>query len=286
MRRFFPALAALCLGVLAGPTDATPVLIEDFDSLTPGTTLADDGWVSTEVGGVPNLAASRMIVTAATPSDVGNSTGNYVDADNPDLVGGDNRVRKAFSAPTGFADTTQHVYYSFLARAREVGGKSWGPQIRLQSEIDASPSEFGPSFGVKLDSSVPVFVVSQAAFGTQFESDPGFTITYGEWYEIRLQIEQDPADVTNEKGSLVVRNVTDGETLYTPVPGLQSLDLRLNDQRKASLFDVWELDGNRFGQDLDDLTAGEGEAALIPEPGTMLLVGLGGLGVMRRRVTR
>jgi hypothetical protein len=230
-----------------------------FDGLTggawPGTSLyGQDGWV--------NLNGSGLTVIA---NGAGNTWSLNESAYRPS--GGDGQAVRPHSLD-GLPGAIARM--AFVCRARNNG--SYMMSFGLQ---DTETGEVAFQFGLQNDQ----WFIREADYGTQHNVAAGLSST-SLGYLVVLEIDG-TANGGDGLGSLSIQNLTDG-SLLSPVAGLQNIPLGILDMDLgASASATWDALYLRMaggGASMDNLFV---EA--MPEPGTLALLALGGLGLLRRR---
>jgi hypothetical protein len=123
-------------------------------------------------------------------------------------------------------------------------------------------------------------------FGLESGEAVPASVDGGDWVRIRATMDFTHPDGFGGFGaiSLSYRNLTDGDVIYTPLASLQNLEMHLT--TSPALWDRLEVfvirDNANFNVQMDNLSIGP---QVIPEPGTLTLIGIGaaGLVVIARR---
>lgn len=236
-----------------------------------GNPLADDGWfnangIDAQLGGV---------------DDVTTLDGNYMEGPRGSGYSGnavDDWQQKQFTTPTELSATTQNVYYSFnvLPNSFINDGLLLRPSVSPASS--GSVNNVGPAFGLVEEGTDIRLKVRESPFGAEYVVDPATPIATSDWIELRLVLNQDTNDITASTASLYYRNITQGETELAPVPGIQDVAIGLSSAVNAGTIDTWILENFKTQERVDNLTVG-----IVPEPGSVALMGLGAVALLRRR---
>lgn len=141
----------------------------------------------------------------------------------------------------------------------QFNAKPNGVQMTLGSDgnksgmVGENNGELGPLFG--FDSSSNFFITPKSANGAFASSltrplataNGGVSAgTTNDWYQIRLEI-----DFASDTGCLFYKNLTVGQTEFTPVMGLQNVPLNLQSMGSGSKYSDWDtiyLRANGGGQ--------------------------------------
>jgi hypothetical protein len=263
-----PQPAAPPLGKVAFPADGKVVVIEDFESCKPGAGKkpsllnGQNGWNVDKPEG-----ASLIKPTAPNTSGVaaqiigrGNSTdnANYRVAekvfDNPDYKDG------------------QVVFYSawMMAEPGSFGVAAWetnvGPRVPRTKDQPltvhqyANPDGMGPQFGIARarDGSGNTCFRLKPVGGDWRQS--GQVALPKHWYEVRLVIRQNAANITKSTGTLYYRDLTASDKEFN-VSDLKDVPLGLTASIRPATFAAWVFQGKHAGQ-YDNFATGTIQGAI------------------------
>jgi hypothetical protein len=269
----------------------------DFESVVNNTTLVgQDNWVYplTPPGG-----AFDMDVRSGTGS---NTTQIAMDAVTSSIGGYASRINDgAFSYTAGFTQQTWIVQADMRWAANGLAAVHLGNDLDGDGSIEVFGTTVGASGNlVGYEYSGNLLRRDSATLtvaGTTVAAPASFDV--GDWVRLRLEIDWTKnysltfsgVDYYFGAGWLFYMNLTDGETVFTPVPGLQDVNLGTSTRDFVQSFRYAQVDGNpttfalpgvyiRVDQNsggLDNLALG------VPEPSVVALAGLGCLLCLRRR---
>lgn len=183
-------------------------------------------------------------------------------------------VYKAFDTSNGFT-SSDTIYYSAWVRPQATGSAARRTIFGIVPTGSTTAKElFGISDSGGSATTFKLFVANS----TNILSTASFDMN--DWYELQLVIDQS-AGPTNAVGSLFVRDVTDGETGFTAVDGLQNINLGLNSAYQVTNWGNWSV-RSAARQEIDNLSLST--TAAVPEPSTVtiLMAGMVLIAVIRR----
>jgi hypothetical protein len=130
---------------------------------------------------------------------------------------------ESFGFSPFFGDETQAVI-QFDATEAGISAFALGRDVNGNGILDRSGGELGPQFGLLRDLSTGAcqLLLSGADLGTLHLAELGGSGQPGDWYRLQLRM-----DLTQGTGSVYYRNLTLGDELMMPMPGLQDVDLEL-----------------------------------------------------------
>ena len=169
------------------------------------------------------------------------------------------------------------------ARAEEDPGLTYFcPVADVHGDIASAWDwgEVGPGFGLDAGK----IYLNSAQWGTTYWST-GSTVQ-GEWYQVQLRVDT-AANGGDGEGDVYARNLTDSETAFTAVAGLQDIALNLTAMAGAG-SDPGNWDNVYiYGKGTGDIHTLD-NFGVIPEPSTIVLWGTGllGLAFVARRKRR
>jgi hypothetical protein len=236
-------------------------ITEDFDDYSGGTTGTAAGWVGL-FGGNPDNWTVTVPPTAGDPS-----TASFVEGSGTS----DMQMYKTFDIANTFT-SSDTVYYSVWVRPQQTGGLVKGIRFGATTSDNKPTYLFGVSATDATLSTFRFFVGSEVSTNLYDAND---------WYQLMLVIDQSTGS-TNATGTLMARNVTDGETVFSTVAGLENISLGLTSSTEVSDWTAW-LIRSSYRQEIDNLYL----STNIPEPSSVaamlgifaLLAGL----ILRRR---
>ena len=267
------ALAAAACLVAPRFASAAVVASENFDNTSTyplNSNLAGDGsWLDTSGG------TNKGFQIIAAPGN-GDNSGQVLG--NPDAT----NVYEPVS--TGYANTDA-VYYSAWMRETYVTSGSnlySGTTVTMYTGDPVSSSSYiGPVFGMTSYynggyNPSGLFQLSRASSGTTYLSTT--SVTLNDWYNVRLQVTQNASNPALDTGTLYAEDITAGQTSFTAV--ISNVNLQMAPFRDPTNINYWMLNGYGGGQ-MDNLETGTGTpSASVPEPATLGLVAVGGLGLL------
>ena len=105
-----------------------------------------------------------------------------------------------------------------------VSAFALGRDLNGNGILDRNGGELGPQFGFMRDLATGErqLLLSGADLGTLHLAGLGITGQPGDWYRLQLRM-----DLSQGTGSVYYRNLSLGDELITPMPGLQNIDLEL-----------------------------------------------------------
>ncbi len=139
----------------------------------------------------------------------------------------------AFNFPQ-FAGNETDAIMQFEARGSYVALFSLGYDINADGSLDTSIGEVGPSFGIWDQQ----FGIQAANLDTLYLAAFGSGNSVFEWFRIQLRIDF-TANGGQGSGSLYYLNLTDGGTSYIAVPGLQNVNLFLDNMNTGASPQNW-----------------------------------------------
>ncbi len=130
---------------------------------------------------------------------------------------------ESFGFSPFFGDETQAVI-QFDTTGAGASAFALGRDLNDNGILDVGSGELGPQFGFLRDLATGArqLLVSGADLGTLNLAELGGTGQPGDWYRLQLRM-----DLSRGTGSLYYRNLTLGDELMMPMPGLQDIDLQL-----------------------------------------------------------
>ncbi len=278
-------VTAVALTVLAASAMArsAAAAVYTFEGLSAGTLAGQDNWAKsgpTYNGGLVTTGAGvNGTKVAAGSSETNSATETAV-----------GRVNDGnWSYPLDFNDTS----YALQVDTRYGGSTYWtfGYDANSNGSIAYGSGEIAGLLFV--GSSV---IGANVTGAWTFDSSLPATTNAGDW--LRVAWVTDWTTGTYGTMSVYMKNLTDGETDFQPIAGLQGLDIngldwgtwRANatgDASKAGLFnlvdnaDAFATFGLNFNNtQFDNITVGH---FVLPEPASLSLLGIGGVLLLRRR---
>jgi hypothetical protein len=257
-------LALLASGWAAAAWNA----VDTFDSYSSGSlnTVANPPWAEAANGGNAMGATINSGYLTVKPG-VGN----------PLLADPTNEIYKGITAIPN-TDTATTLYFRLRA---DSGTTNSSIGLTTLAAVNPAPAfgDFGPQIRVNSTAGVPNFNVRN---GGSFPANDGYALTIGQWYNVWAVVHQntDKVDVYLTTGG---NDAATGTILYS----------RLNyGFRVAAATDLLgfivmsqgsKLTPNDNQLSFDDIYMTSGSNLTIPEPASMLLLGLGGLVMSFRR---
>jgi hypothetical protein len=263
------------VGLLLAPVLAMPAVqagVYDFEGLDTRFLAGQDGWLSEPSLGevVIRLDDSAVNGTQVAQPDVGLASGWFAYL---------TRVNDASFAFGPFAGGEAALQFDTNAEA--ASGLALGHDGDGDGLLSRSAAEIGPVFGTFRDSvrGVAQFFVEVAGTpGAGSDLEPTFLVPLTDvdpsndpedWYRLLLRIDL-AANGGAGSGSLYYMNLTEGDTEFQPVAGLQNLALALDTLAPEARPDDWDamwlvtrFDGNQNVPQIDNLVPHVGEDILV-----------------------
>ena len=241
-------LAALLLPILClGQTARAATFTYDFENLSNGALGGFDNWVNE---GGANYIVSTDILPGNGTQVVGNVN-----------FGGSQFVKRTNGGSFDFGDLSGSNFLTLGFDGRFVGGGSDQIHFKLRN---AANSVVSPIFGFEGDSSM---------LGDSDASLPG-TINANDWVSIQMTV-----DMNLNTASLFYKNLTDGDTGFTAVAGLQNISVPV--QNPSVWTEMSLRTGDYANNMVDNLYIATFDA--VPEPSRAIFAALGFVGLILRR---
>lgn len=241
-RHLLAATLLLCLSHAA----QAAIFTYNFENLSVGSLGGSDNWV-TEGG-------ANYVVSTDTLANGTKVVGNV-------NAGGSQFVKRANDGNFSFGDLSGSDFLTLGFDGRFVGGGSDQIHFTLRN---ASGTAVSPVFG---------FEANTFKLGGSSAVLPG-TINADDWVRIQMTV-----DMNLNTASLSYKNLTDNETSFTAVGGLQNISVAsLN---PTAWTEMLLRTGSYANNMVDNLSGATFDA--VPEPSRALLAGLGLFGLMLRR---
>ncbi|UCG33992.1 MAG: PEP-CTERM sorting domain-containing protein [Phycisphaerales bacterium] len=283
--RAIPA-ALVAAAALLWPGAARAMNIYDFESLSIGDLDGQDGWARLTNPDPSLYGTVRVADGSAAPN-----TSRLLDPDHtwgtPDIFAyaRPNNPNWSFKPFTGLE---REAYIQFDCVVNETSVTQWpsGTSFNVYGGGSGSPQVMAcDNFGAV--ATAPLWrVLIFGSSGNVFHTAPiGPGASVGDWVRARLTMDfLDTSGVNDGSVSLSYRNLTTGGA-WTDVALLQDLDMDLG-TGDPSLWNtlIFWIDNPDSApmQRLDNLVVG----GQVPEPATLTLLALGGLGLLARRRRR
>lgn len=236
-----PRIATLLAALLCfftGVFNAGAAQLEDFESLTPGQPLSQQGWT---------------VLYGGSDWEVFNGTSGSVAVGKTGL-GGDSQVIRNTTFTSPITDSVPgQAYFSAVITPKIAGSSVQWVRVGAKGiNSNLSPTiGFAPSIA---DTSLPVLAVQPSNNAASIRSSYPLIINHA--YEVRLQITI-PSDFTLSTGTLYYRDLTAGEKIWHTSPDLRGIDLQLTNNTKFSILNTLWL-RSAFRADIDDIKMGMG----------------------------
>jgi len=236
------------------------VFTYDFESPpinSLGALAGQDNWSS--------LGGSTFIVTNGTGFNTSQVVGTGGSAGS-NFAGRINDGNFSFGSLTGVTSLTLGF------DTRYVSGGSGGVSNQAHFYLNSSPVAFTQSafFGLEGNN----LTINNSAFAL-----PG-GLDFDDWISLRLVMDL-TANSGDGSGSLYYKNLTDGDSSYSAVSGLQGINLNLDPLQDPLQWNRMMLrTGSYEGNKIDNLYI---ETSSVPEPSRALLAALGFSGLILRR---
>jgi hypothetical protein len=269
------------LVLVAAASQSPAATIYDFEGLNSGQDLiGQDGWVikSTSWTGDIDVASGSGVNTSQVARGSGTVSGGALRVNDasysfPSFQGNETNVFMQADVRLG----TSSIRTAMFGLGHDVNGDDY---------IGTGPPELGPRFGVGYqDYGTDSFVVRAAdnTITTRSIATANGGASAGsstDWFQVRLLMDF-TADAGDGSGSLFYRNLTAGDTSFSPVTGLQNVDLNLASTETDPT--TWDTLYIRLhdGSQIDNL-----DPTSVPEPSSMLLVASGAAAFLLSRVLR
>ena len=138
-----------------------------------------------------------------------------------------------FSFPQYSGNETDAII-QFDARGSYVALFALGYDLNGNGSLDTSLGEVGPSFGIWDQN----FAIQTANLDTLLKEPFGLGNNVFDWYRIQMRIDF-TANGGLGAGSLYYLNLSDGDVTYNAVPGLQNINLQLNNMNINATPQNW-----------------------------------------------
>ncbi|MFI4910830.1 MAG: carbohydrate binding domain-containing protein [Sedimentisphaeraceae bacterium JB056] len=229
------------LSVLADQWQLKLAAEEDFESALLGDDISSAGWYSI-YGSVTSDVLIEQFETGVKAASViyGNPAGKY---------------RKNFTG-NNLASSDRYVYMSADITPIKYAGSCYDIWAGFWAKFFAGVYVgFTPS----ADSSSWQCAVTKAGGGTVL-TDDSYTVAGNHQYRLRLQM-----DTQSYTGSLFIKDLTNGETSYSMVPGLQNVDLAFTSSNNPSKWEKFYIDVSHNGR-IDNIVLGSGNLSVSYPP--------------------
>ena len=247
-------LAGLLLSFMLLGLNAHAVVIYSFEGLSNGTLDGQDNWTSPS--GAP------FIVSDGTGYDTSKVTGTAGSATS-------NFAIRANDGNFSFGSLVGVTTLTLGFDTRYVAGGNAGTNNQSQFSLNSADSVTGSAAfglngnGLVINSSGPVLPSG---------------LNFDDWFSLQLVMDL-TANSGDGSGSLFYKNLTDGDTGYTAVAGLQDINLDLSPLQDPTQWTRMVLrTGFYEGNKIDNLYI-----ASVPEPSCALLTALGLICLIPRR---
>ena len=241
-RHLLAATLLLCLSHTAQAASFT----YDFENLSIGALGGVDNWVNE--GGAIYVVSTDSLANGTKV--VGNING-----------GGSQFIKRANGGSFDFGDLSGSDFLTLGFDGRFVSGGSDQIHFNLRNATGTAAS---PVFG---------FEANTFKLGSSSAALPG-TINANDWVSIQMTV-----DMNLNTASLSYKNLTDNETSFTAVAGLQNISVA--SQNPAVWTEMLLRTGSYGDSMVDNLHIATFDA--VPEPSRTLLAALGLCGLMLRR---
>jgi hypothetical protein len=214
---------------------------EDFESPLIGDDISAADWYSI-YGSVTSDVLIQQLDSGGKAASViyGNPAGKY---------------RKNFTG-NNLTSSDRYVYISADITPIKYAGSCYDIWAGFWAKFFAGVYVgFTPS----ADSSSWQCAVTKAG-GSTILTDGSFPVSANQQYRLRLQM-----DTQNYTGSLFIKNLTNGETSYSMVPGLQDVDLAFTSSNNPSKWEKFYIDVSHNGS-IDNIVLGSGDLSLSYPP--------------------
>lgn len=221
LRKIIFTLMIVVLSVLS---KAQPLYT--FDSLSINVLNGQDNWVDQTGAGIATI---YMDTTAVNGTQIASPISMLFYQ--PAFV---SRVNdSAFSFPKYSGNETDAVI-QFDVRGSYVALFALGYDLNNNGSLDTAVGEVGPAFGI-WDKN---FAIQTANLDTLLKAPFGLGNSVFDWYRIQMRIDF-TANAGLGTGSLYYLNLSAGDTTYISIPGLQNINLRLNNMNASAQAQNW-----------------------------------------------
>lgn len=216
------------------PVHAAESITENFESIASGSSAAAAGWQFFAGNGT----LDQLTITEPASPDNHSTRCLTGAADGPDI-----QIYKAFPDSFDARDVSRDIDYSVKIFPRASGQKV----PRLLFGIRTNEEKLAYLFGVEGND----YSTAKFAFrvGSKVSQD---YFPVGHLYEVRLTIGLG-AGLKEAAGSLSVRDLTAGQSDWTPVGDLQNVPLGLTEAFLPEKWSDWLIRGE-YRREIDDLT--------------------------------
>ena len=249
-------LSIACSAMITASSFGAPFTY-DFETLTVGQPIVgQDGWTLTSPSELsPFIELGSGANTTITLSGVTDAVGN--------------QVQRSFSTPLDYTAADTAIEWRVDARATET---SFGT-AHAGAVFSLTPAPNSTGF-VGIGWQYGRALITNA-LGTNSQG----AILNSDWYQYRMLIN---FSVNGGSGSLSYRDLTTGQSSFTPDPALQNINLGLTPNGQGHyLAGFAQAEVEQAGSNVDNLF-------IVPEPSTAILgaVGLASLLLRRKRCDR
>jgi hypothetical protein len=197
-----------------------------FDSLNINVLNGQDNWIDQSGQGVATIYLDTTIVNGTQIASPVLSL-FYL----PAFV---TRVNDSVFSFPNYSGNETNAIMQFDTRGSYVAHFALGYDLNNDGRLDTAAGEVGPSFGIWNQH----FAIQTANLDTLLNAPFGMGNSVFDWYRIQMRIDF-TANGGLGMGSLYYLNLSDGDTAYISIPGLQNINLQLNNMNVAATPQNW-----------------------------------------------
>lgn len=245
----------------------------DFEGLSQTSLAGQDGWESI-VGSLNVAAGTGANTTQVVTTSVASGVNEFSRLSN-----------QAFGFSTGVAGSIQFDLQWQVPSIPQRNGGAWFAVGHDTSDSGTTlgGSERGPWVGMQHGTGGTGIYLREAGSGAEHIVPVVAGIDDGDWISIRLDMDF-AANSGDGAGSVLIKNLTDGDTAFSAIAGLQNVNLQIQSIAVEARDPAsWDAAFIRVDREFENPMALDNLMINVPEPSSLALLGLGGVLLTRRR---